>query len=260
MADVERESVDEVLSRLSGAGVALNNISFLNIDAISPGPGDAPATSLIWADMLGMARRYSRPLARYLVFMVVAGVIAGYGVLTINDTLIVGAMAVSPDTYPILAACVGIVGRRWRLIYRAVATLAIGLAATAIAAVAVAGFVRATGRLGTFSATSPGLNGLVSIGVGTVGVALAAGVAATLAMETRASSAVGVAISVTTIPAAAYFGVALAVGQPSKAGGALEVLGVNVAMLLVSGSATLALQRWLNKRREVTLAARKETA
>ena len=90
----------------------------------------------------------------------------------------------------------------------------------------------------------------MTIGVGTVGVALAAGVAAALSFETRASAAVGVAISVTTIPAAAYFGVALAVHQNARAGGALAVLGVNVAMLLVGGSAMLAVQRWLNRRAE----------
>ncbi|HKE65460.1 MAG TPA: DUF389 domain-containing protein [Micromonosporaceae bacterium] len=87
--------------------------------------------------------------------------------------------------------------------------------------------------------------------------ALAAGIAATLSFETRASAAVGVAISVTTIPAAAYVGVAIAVGQPGKAGGALSVLGVNVAMLLVGGSAVLAVQRWLNRRAENAAAERK---
>ena len=69
-----------------------------------------------------------------------------------------------------------------------------------------------------------------------------------LALETRASSAVGVAISVTTIPAAAYFGVALAVTEMQKAGGALAVLGVNVSMLLAGGTATLLAQRWLRRR------------
>jgi hypothetical protein len=62
--------------------------------------------------------------------------------------------------------------------------------------------------------------------------------------ETRASSAVGVAISVTTIPAAAYTGAAIAVGAADKATGALAVLGVNVVMLLLGGSITLAVQRW----------------
>ena len=57
------------------------------------------------------------------------------------------------------------------------------------------------------------LSGLTTVNDATVGVALAAGIAGMLALETRASSAVGVAISITTIPAAAYFGVAVAVGE-----------------------------------------------
>jgi sorbitol-specific phosphotransferase system component IIC len=69
-----------------------------------------------------------------------------------------------------------------------------------------------------------------------------------LALETRASSAVGVAISITTIPAAAYLGVAAGVGEVGKALGALAVLGVNVAMLLVAGTLTLVVQRRLAER------------
>ena len=49
--------------------------------------------------------------------------------------------------------------------------------------------------------------------VATVIVALAAGVAAMLSIERQAASAVGVAISVTTIPAAAAIGVALGLGD-----------------------------------------------
>ena len=250
MADVERDSVDDVVDHLAAVGVAAGNVSFIGVETIEPAGAGARGTSLVWADMVGVARTNARPTARFLVLMVVAGVIAGYGVLTINDTLIIGAMAVSPDTYPIVSACVGIVGRRWSLIYRSVGTLVIGLGVTAATAAAVGGIVDASHRLGAFSATSPNLAGLVTIGVGTVGVALAAGVAAAVSIETRASAAVGVAISVTTIPAAAYFGVALAVQQNAKAGGALAVLGVNVAMLLVGGSATLAVQRWLKRRAE----------
>lgn len=70
-------------------------------------------------------------------------------------------------------------------------------------------------------------------------------VAAILALETRASSAVGVAISVTTIPASSYLGVAAGVGEVGKAGGALLVLVINVTMLLVGGYLTLQAQRRL---------------
>jgi choline-glycine betaine transporter len=69
-----------------------------------------------------------------------------------------------------------------------------------------------------------------------------------LALETRASSAVGVAISVTTIPASAYLGVAAGVREASKAFGALLVLRVNVVMLLVGGCLTLLAQRWMATR------------
>jgi hypothetical protein len=54
-----------------------------------------------------------------------------------------------------------------------------------------------------------------------------------------------VAISITTIPAAAYLGVAAGLGEAAKALGALAVLGVNVAMLVVAGTLTLLVQRQL---------------
>ncbi len=55
-----------------------------------------------------------------------------------------------------------------------------------------------------------------------------------LSFETRASAAVGVAISVTTIPASAYLGVALGAGGIDHALGALVVLVINVSLLIVS--------------------------
>ncbi len=63
-----------------------------------------------------------------------------------------------------------------------------------------------------------------------------------ISFETRASAAVGVAISVTTIPASPYLGVAFGLGEPTKAWGALLVLVVNVALLLFSGTTTLWVQ------------------
>jgi uncharacterized hydrophobic protein (TIGR00271 family) len=254
LTDIESEEATQLLAYLGEKGLSGDDVAVMRIEDIGPAIPKGRGSSLVWADMVGFARRNARPVARYMVFMSVAGVIAGYGVITVNATLIVGAMAVSPDTLPLAGTCVGIVGRRWRLALRSSVTLVLGLAVTAVAAGIIALLLRVTGRLPSgFSAEAAGLSGLVTIGIGTVGVALAAGVAAILALETRASSAVGVAISVTTIPAAAYFGVAVAVSQHAKAGGALAVLGVNVAMLLIAGTATLAIQRWLNSRRVVHL-------
>ena len=69
-----------------------------------------------------------------------------------------------------------------------------------------------------------------------------------LALETRASSSVGVAVSVTTIPAAAYLGVGTGLGEFSTAAGALGVLGMNVLMMVLGASTTLVIQRAVRRR------------
>jgi Domain of unknown function (DUF389) len=76
-------------------------------------------------------------------------------------------------------------------------------------------------------------------------VALAAGVAGVLPLEAPASSVVGVAISITTIPAAAYLGAAAGARETVRASGALAVLGVNIAVLVLPGTLPLAAQRRL---------------
>lgn len=81
-------------------------------------------------------------------------------------------------------------------------------------------------------------------------IAFVAGIAGMLATETRASAAVGVAISVTTIPAAAYGGISLAIGASQQALDGLTMLLVNVIMLLIGGTLTLTVQRMLRIRND----------
>ncbi len=83
------------------------------------------------------------------------------------------------------------------------------------------------------------LRSLATVNDETIAVAFVAGIAAMLAFETRASSGVGVAISVTTIPAAAYLGVAAGLGEATKALGALAVLATNVVMIVAGAAITL---------------------
>ena len=227
-------------------GLADEDIALTRLDDVGTLSQSHPVASLIWADVLGQARQNSRPVARFLVFMIVAGVIAAFGVIDGSQTLIVGAMAVSPDILPVTAACIAIVTRRWSLAVRAFLTVVIGLGTTALTAALLTFFLNLAGGLPSdFHVGEEALVGLVSINSATIGVALAAGVAGILSLETRASAAVGVAISVTTIPAAAYLGVAAGVGEIDKAWGALGVLSVNVSMLFVAGTTTLLVQRQL---------------
>jgi uncharacterized hydrophobic protein (TIGR00271 family) len=248
-AEVSAESADAVLELLVRNGVAEADITLTRLDEIGPIRQGRTAASLIWADMLGQARANARPVARYLVFMVAAGIVAAFGVIQANDILIVGAMAVSPDLLPITAACVGLVDRNFRLVYRALITVAVGMGAACLTAAALAG----TGDLldllpGNFAIGESALSDLTTVNVSTILVAFAAGVAGMLSLETRASSVVGVAISITTIPAAAYLGVAAGVRETTEALGALAVLGVNIGVLVLAGTLTLTIQRRLGAR------------
>jgi uncharacterized membrane protein len=158
-------------------------------------------------------------------------------------------MAISPDLLPITAVGVGLVDLRLRLAGRAFLTLVVGMAIASGAAAASAFLQDRLDLIPSgFNIDATVLGSLTSVNNETIVVALAAGVAGMLALETRASSGVGVAVSVTTIPAAAYLGVAAGLGEQGEAWGALEVLSVNVAMLVIGASATLVLQRALARR------------
>ena len=251
-ADVDPDAADQALRALSDLGLPDDDVWLLRLEGLQPGRrGRRRASSaVVWADLLGQAGEHARPVARFLILMAVAGVIAAYGVIYDNGILIVGAMAVSPDFLPIAAACIGLVARRGRLIGRAVWTLTAGLATTGVVAGVLTAVLDVVGLLpSNFKVGEHALAGLTTVNNSTFVVALAAGVAGILALETRASAAVGVAISVTTIPASAYLGVAAGVGEVGKASGALAVLAINVAMLLVGGSLTLLAQQALTPHR-----------
>lgn len=248
MADLADDAVDRALDQVNRMGVPTDDVILVRLDSIGPSVAQRPLASVVWADLLSQAGVNARPFARYVVFMAIAGVIAAFGVIYANVTLIVGAMAISPDTLPITAAATAMVLLRWRLAVRAVIALLIGLGTACLVGGVMTLALNQLGLLRAgFEVGSSFLQGLSTVNISTPIVAFAAGVAGILALETRASSAVGVAISVTTIPASAYLGVAAGVGEVDKAAGALLVLGVNVVMLLAGGASTLLLQRALGR-------------
>ncbi len=250
-ADVETGFVDSLLPRLAALGVDGDEISIIRQEADrplgTPRAGDQPSWSggpLAWTELTLASRQYARAVPQYLTFMAAAGIIAAFGVLTKNTILIVGAMAISPDLLPLCATCVGIADRRPRLAGRAFAALLIGLVVAALTAFVTTALLRAGGySFASVPVGEGGLGVLPTVNVATVVVALVAGVVGILAFETKSGSAVGVAISVTTIPAAAFIGVVVAVHDWRSTGGAVAVLAVNIVILLTAGTATLLAQR-----------------
>jgi len=254
VADVEPAAADELVEEIEGMGIGVDDYVLTRVDVVAPQrlhlTGHRAIDGLAWVEVMGAARANSWPLARYLTLINVAAVIAALGVIVSNGILIVGAMAVSPDLLPICATCVGIVAGRRRLALRAFATLTLGMVLVVATAAVLSLLLKWTGFLPAgFEVEHSSLHTLAHLDYSTVLVAAAAGIAAMLSFETGAAQAVGVAISVTTIPASAYLGVAIGGGGAGQAFGAVAVLAVNVALLIATGSLTLLVQRHLPGRR-----------
>jgi uncharacterized hydrophobic protein (TIGR00271 family) len=256
-AELDDEAADAAIAELSVLGVGADDLSMARVQVIRPMTPEGMALemksaddALVWSEVADEAIDNVGLRPRYLAYMAVAGVIAAFGVLDHSAILIVGAMAVSPDLLPLTAAAVAIVGRRPMLLGKALSTLLPGLVTAVMAAWVVTRALVTFGVVTTATDIHSGVvYGLAHVSVTTVCVALAAGVAGMLSFESRASFAVGVAISVTTIPAAAYVGVAAGLAEWTGAGGAVAVLGVNLVMLLVAAATTLGIQTVIARRR-----------
>jgi uncharacterized hydrophobic protein (TIGR00271 family) len=251
-ADLAADAVDSTLAMVRSLGVPAEDVVLIDLNTLGAGVAQRPLATVVWADLLSQAGENSRPLARYLVFMAAAGVIAAFGVIYANTTLVVGAMAISPDLLPITAAATAVVLGRWTLVRRAMGALAVGLGC-ACAVGAVMTFVLNSVSLlpaGLEPNQTGFLDGLATVNVATPIVALAAGIVAILGLETKASTAVGVAISVTTIPASALLGVAAGLGRLDQVLGALAVLGINIALILTGSTLALVTQRALARHRQ----------
>ena len=253
VADVEPSAADRLVEALGELGIEADDYVLTRIEVVAPQHrhhlGEGGVDGYAWIEVVGQARANSRLLARYLALINVAAVIAALGVITSSSILIVGAMAVSPDLLPICATCVGLVARRYELARRAFVTLTLGLGLVVVTAAVLSFLLKVTGLLPDgFQVENSSLVNLAHTDYSMVLIALAAGVAAMLSFETKASAAVGVAISVTTIPASAYLGVAIGGGGIEHALGAAAVLAINVSLLIVSGTLTLLIQRVLPNR------------
>ena len=254
-AELEATSADAAIDRLESLGIGSDELTLWRMPGIQPlgwrrrTRATEPDVQ-VWAEIVGKADENAQLAASYLIFMITAGVIAGVGVITGSAVLIVGAMAISPDLLPVAAAAIGIVERRWQVTARALRALTLGLGTAALAAFAATAILRVFGRIPEDLILADTMMGqaLTQLGPGSLIVAAAAGVAGMLAFERPGGAAVGVAISVTTIPAAAYVGAAMAMGRDDPMLGALGVLIANVVLLVIASTITLILQRRRRRR------------
>ena len=209
---------------------------------------------MIWEQLDQRTSESVELSAVFLLYMVLAGIIAAIGIFLDSEILVVGAMVVGPEFGPVAGLCVALVQRRAELAKRSATALAIGFPLAIAATVARhAGLRRARPRSRTTStSTSHQLaSSISSPDAFAFIVAVCAGAAGMLSLSTAKSGAlIGVLISVTTIPAAANIGIAAAFGNWHTFAGSTGQLAVNLAGILLAGTLTLYIQRLLYHRRK----------
>lgn len=272
LCDVAREDTSLVVGELRALG--LEHVGSISVEEVETQLSDAgrqaaeaaegsPADAVVWEHVEQRTSEEADLSASFLVFMIVATLIAGIGIMSDSQVLIIGAMVVGPEFGPLAGFCVAVVERRFELARRSLVALAVGFPLAIAATFVMTELLRwagpapetvgAVSRPATFFISHPSSFSII--------VALLAGVAGMLSLSTAKSGAlVGVLISVTTIPAAANVGVAAAYGDWHEVRGAAAQLGLNLVSLASAGVATLGLQRLAFARRRVRAERRRRRA
>jgi len=249
--DVVRASVNPLLRRLRSAGVTeRGGITMTEPEAVISTAADRAQAeiltpeidTIVWEEVSARTSDDSAFSVSFGVLMVLAGIIAAIAVITNNPVLIVGAMIVSPDYGPMAALSVALVNRASGPAWRSFRALALGFPMAAVAALLFTLAARGLGRIpAPYLAGQRPLTGLlIGANLGAFVVAFVAGAAGIIALgRAKSGAAVGVLVSITTIPAASNIGVAVAMGSLSEAGKSLSILLVNLAGLLIGGVLTL---------------------
>ncbi|WP_240506606.1 DUF389 domain-containing protein [Thermoactinospora rubra] len=250
--DLAREAANTVIGRLEwlrdAGSIAVEQIDLSVSRVAEEAEEEAPGESddaVVWEALAQRVEGDSRITWAYLAFFAIAVQIAGIGVLMDSPILIVGAMVLGPEFGAVAGICFGLIQRKWGLIGDSAWAIAVGFAG-AIAVTFACAFV--SRRLGWIDSRMLEINAEVQFIVypdkWSFIVAILAGAAGVLSITAGKSSAlVGVFISVTTIPAAGYAAVAMALSEWQAVGGAAAQLGVNLAGMVISGTATLLIQR-----------------
>ncbi|WP_369171732.1 DUF389 domain-containing protein [Streptomyces sp. R28] len=257
MCDVAREAGDELLSGLQGldldkqGSIAVENIDLSlskradKAEAEAPGEG---ADAVLWEHLTDATHEESTLSITYLAFITLATMIAACGVVLDNAILIVGAMAVGPEFGPLAGICTAVVQRAPRLALRSLIALLVGFAVAMAVTVGFSYFMDAVGLFteAKLEAERPNTGFIYAPDWFSFVVAVLAGAAGTLSLTSAKSGAlVGVAISVTTVPAAANAAVALIYDDAEQTWLSTGQLLLNLLGIVLAGTLTLLAQKWL---------------
>ncbi len=272
LADIARESAEEVISGLRG--LAINQVGTIALEAVDTAvsvaaeraeqaaPGES-ADAVIWEEVLDRVEEESTLAKTFVWFLTLATTLAAIAVVLDSAILVVGAMVVGPEFGPLAAIAVGLVHRRFGLIRQSLVTLAVGFAVAIVITTLACLLAWAAGWIDASVLTQPRpLTGFIwTPDRWSFVVAFIAGIAGVLSLTSAKSRAlVGVFISVTTVPAAGNFAVALAFWDTAAMGGSAVQLAVNMTAIVLAGALTLLVHKGASRSvRRMTASRRTST-
>jgi uncharacterized hydrophobic protein (TIGR00271 family) len=202
--------------------------------------------SPIWEEAEARIRERGTYRPSWFGLLAIAGIIGAVGILTNSQILIVGAMVVGPEYGAMISVALGIDKRDRDPIRRGLSALFFGFLLTIVVTLLFSLVIRAFDlQPRAFELGIRPVSDLIDTpNAFSVIVAVLAGIVGVVSLtEARASTLIGVFVSVTTIPAAADAALSVAFDEWSEAGGSLLQLLLNVVILIVVGAAGLAVQR-----------------
>lgn len=257
MCDVAREAGDELIGALRVLGIdetgsiAVENIDLSLSQRADKAEDDAPgegADAVLWEQLSDATHEESTLSITYVAFITLATMIAACGVVLDNAILIVGAMAVGPEFGPLAGFCTALVQRAPRLALRSLIAILVGFAVAMAVTVGFSFFMDAVNLFShdALKSERPNTHFIYRPDWFSFVVAVLAGAAGTLSLTSAKSGAlVGVAISVTTVPAAANAAVAFSYNEYKQAWGSTEQLLLNLLGIVLAGTLTLLAQKIL---------------
>lgn len=261
--DVAREDASYIVGDLRRMGLAQlgaidideidSSISLASTAAEESAVGNS-ADSVIWENVSARIDNEGLLSGGMVSLFAFAGVIAAVAILIDSSPIVVGAMALCPDFGPIAAFAVGAVRRDRRRARGGLFALLVGFGAGIAAAFVAVTLLSMSGvSPSSFDASSNTLAQTIAApNIYSVVVAACAGAAGMLSVTLgKAGALVGVAVSITTIPAAADIGLSLSYGDWASVEGAAGQLALNIVSLLVSATLMLGFQRRRFHRRDL---------
>lgn len=175
-----------------------------------------------------------RRLVNFFVLLLLATVIATYGVLSGSTATVIGAMIVAPLMGPIMATTAAVVMGSAERAWRALLLVVVGVSAVVLFSALLASIIpdviisfTENGEIA--SRIQPGLLALfTALGAGAAGAFI-------ISRAEIADSMGGVAIAISLVPPLCVVGIALSQGNWQAAGGALLLFMTNFFAILFAG-------------------------